>query len=229
MSGHILLEGGAEFNGHMAQPDLRAIQLAGGTEATICILPTAAVPDNNHRRAGHNGLRWFHKLGARRVEVIPLLDQDSANQPKIAEVLQRAKLIYLLGGFPGYLAQTLANSLSWQALLEAYQNGAIIAGSSAGAMVLCQVFFDPYQDEFAPGLNLLPGTCVIPHHNSGGRRWIEKLREQLAEYTLIGIDEQTGMIDNGENGKWKVYGKGQVTIYKENSPLIYTSAEEFDI
>ncbi len=52
MSGYILLEGGAEFGGRMAQPDLRAIELAGGIEVPVCILPTAAVPDNNHHRAG---------------------------------------------------------------------------------------------------------------------------------------------------------------------------------
>ncbi len=48
MRGYILLEGGAEFGGYMAEPDLRAIQLAGGLEAVVSIIPTAAAPDHNH-------------------------------------------------------------------------------------------------------------------------------------------------------------------------------------
>ena len=55
MRGHLLLEGGAEFGGRMAEADRRAIELAGGAEAPICIIPTAAAPDNNHEHAGENG------------------------------------------------------------------------------------------------------------------------------------------------------------------------------
>ena len=50
--GYLLLEGGAEFGGRMRDPDLKAIELAGGFDASIRIIPTAAAPDNNHQRAG---------------------------------------------------------------------------------------------------------------------------------------------------------------------------------
>ncbi len=50
MAGYILLEGGAEFGGLMSEPDLRAIQLAGGPDAPISIIPTAAAPDNTCRQ-----------------------------------------------------------------------------------------------------------------------------------------------------------------------------------
>ncbi|HJT58022.1 MAG TPA: hypothetical protein VJ761_16075, partial [Ktedonobacteraceae bacterium] len=62
MTGYILLEGGAEFGGEMAEPDMRSIELAGGLDALISIIPTAAAPDNNARRAGSNGVRWFKSL-----------------------------------------------------------------------------------------------------------------------------------------------------------------------
>ena len=57
MQGYLLLEGGAEFGGRMSEPDRRAIELAGGPGAPISIIPTAAAPDNNHQRAGRNGVR----------------------------------------------------------------------------------------------------------------------------------------------------------------------------
>ena len=138
MRGYILLEGGAEFGGQMAKPDKRAIELAGGSDVQVSIVPTAAFPDKNHQRAGQSGVRWFERLGARHVTLLPLIDQASANQFSVASALRQSRLIYLLGGFPHYLAQTLAGSLSWQAMLEAYDTGAVIGGSSAGAMILCE-------------------------------------------------------------------------------------------
>jgi cyanophycinase len=62
--GYLVLEGGAEFGGRMRDPDLRAIELAGGFDAPLRILPTAAAPDHNHVNAGNNGVRWFQGLGA---------------------------------------------------------------------------------------------------------------------------------------------------------------------
>jgi cyanophycinase len=141
--GYLLLEGGAEFGGAMREPDLRAIELAGGFDAPIRILPTAAAPDHNHIRAGNNGVRWFRSLGARDVESLLLIDKASANDPQIAESLRSAKLLYLLGGFTHYLGQTLLGSKAWEAALEANQSGAVIAGSSAGAMALCEHYYDP--------------------------------------------------------------------------------------
>src|SRR5690242_964762 len=117
--GYLLLEGGAEFGGRMRDPDLKAIELAGGFEAPIRILPTAAAPDNNHQRAGNNGVRWFQSLGARDVVSVPLIDKASASTEAIASSLRAAKLIYMLGGFTNYLGETLKGSPAWEAVLEA--------------------------------------------------------------------------------------------------------------
>ncbi len=227
--GYILLEGGAEFGGGMAEPDLRAIELAGGLDAPICIIPTAAAPDHNHQRAGQNGVRWFGSLGATQVASLPLIDQASANQPSIAADLRQARLIYLLGGFPEYLGNTLAGSLSWQAMLEAYQDGAVVGGSSAGAMVLCQHYFDPYTQNLVDGLNLVPETCVIPHHNAFGKSWAPRLAALLPGMVLVGIDEQTGMIDDAGTDQWHVYGKGAVTLYKDGETRVHRPGEIFSL
>ena len=229
MSGHILLAGGAEFGGQMAIPDQRAIQLAGGPDVRITIIPTAAAPDNNHERAGNNGIRWFQKLGAPQPTAVPLIDTHSANDPQIARTLQQSQLIYLLGGFTHYLAQTLQHSPSWQAMLSAYADGALIAGSSAGAMVLCQHYFNPGQNKVESGLGLIANACVLPHHNSFGQRWAPALSQQLPHATLIGIDERTGMIDDGENGRWQVYGQGHVTLYYQRQTAVYRPNQQFEL
>lgn len=219
--GYLLLEGGAEFGGQMRDPDLRAIELAGGFNAPLRIIPTAAAPDRNHVRAGNNGVHWFQGLGARDVESQPLIDKASANDEEIANSLRSAKLIYLLGGFTHYLGQTLKDSLAWQAVVEAYQNGAVIAGSSAGAMVMCEFYFDPGSGKVVEGLNLVPNSLVLPHHNTFGTNWASRLTKAIPHVTLLGIDEQTGMIDDGENNSWTVHGRGGITLYRDGNVETY--------
>ena len=227
--GYILLEGGAEFGGRMRDPDLKAIELAGGFNAPIRIIPTAAAPDNNHQRAGNNGMRWFQNLGAKDVASLLLIDKASASDPEIANSLRNAKLIYLLGGFTHYLGQTLKDNLAWQAALDAYREGAIIAGSSAGAMVMCEYYFDPSSGKVVDGLNLVPNSLVLPHHNTFGKNWAPKLAKQIPAVTLIGIDEQTGMIDNGAHNSWNVYGAGSVTLYRKGSMETFSAGETFSL
>src|SRR5262245_24868517 len=168
MTGYILLEGGAEFGGRMAEPDRRAIELAGGPGARISIIPTAAAPDRNDQRAGANGVRWFAGLGAQNVAALPLIDRESAERPEIVAALRESRLIYLLGGFTHYLGQTLLGSACWRAILEAYAAGAVVAGSSAGAMVLCEHYYDPGAGQVMEGLNMVPNACVLPHHDTFG-------------------------------------------------------------
>jgi len=227
--GYLLLEGGAEFGGRMRDPDLRAIELAGGFDAPLRIIPTAAAPDDNHRRAGSNGVRWFQSLGAKDVESVPLIDKASANDEEIAKSLRDAKLIYLLGGFTHYLGQTLKDSLAWTAALDAYNNGAVIAGSSAGAMVMCEFYYHHNEGKVFEGLNMLPNSLVLPHHNSFGKRWAPKLLKEIPNVTLIGIDEETGMLNDGENNTWNVYGAGEVVLYRGGNVETYEAGDIFAI
>ena len=212
--GFILLEGGAEFGGRMADPDKQAIMLAGGDDVAIRLIPAAAAPDNNHQQAGQNGISWFHRLGATNVSVLPLIDSSSADDPEIVEDLATSGLIYILGGFPHYLGQTLNDSLSWKAILTAYRSGAVIAGSSAGAMVLCEYYYDPISSRAVKGLNLVEGICVLPHHNTYGKDWTQRLRKQIPNVILFGIDEETGALYNALQDRWRVYGKGMITLYQ---------------
>ena len=231
MAGYLLLEGGAEFGGKMAEADQRAIELAGGNNAVMSIIPTAAAPDNNHQRAGNNGVRWFRSLGATDVTSLPLIDKASANDPSLANSIARSRLIYMLGGFTGYLGETIKDSLCWQAILTAYEAGAVIAGSSAGAMVMCQYYFDPAHRKVVEGLGLVPNTCVLPHHNTFGKGWAAQMSTLLPNAVLLGIDERTGMLDDGPGDKktsWRVYGQGAVTLYRHGQSMVYQTGTSFN-
>jgi cyanophycinase len=223
--GTLLLEGGAEFGGAMREADLRAIEMAGGLDVPIRIIPTAAAPDKNHLRAGNNGIRWFLSLGATDVEPVLLINEESANDPEIVETLRAAKLIYMLGGFTHYLGQTLKDSMVWDSVLGAYRDGAVVAGSSAGAMVMCEYYFDPGRNKVEKGLNLVHNACVLPHHNTFGKNWAGKVQSFLPGVTLLGIDEYTGMLTGG--AAWQVLGGGAVTVYQGDGVDVYENGQRF--
>ncbi|RJQ65725.1 MAG: hypothetical protein C4530_00075 [Desulfobacteraceae bacterium] len=225
--GHILLEGGAEFGGMMSEPDRKALSLAGGPDVKVSIIPAAAAPDDNHKRAGQNGVRWFKHLGATRASALPLIDRTTAEDPQIISALRRSRLIYLLGGFTRHLAQSLSDSGAWKAIVSAYESGAVLAGSSAGAMVLCRYFFDHSSGRVLKGLGLIPTACILPHHDTFGYLWAHRLKRRLPEMLLIGIDEETGMLDDGPQGLWQVYGKGSITLYRHETTIRFGAGDRF--
>jgi cyanophycinase len=225
--GILLLEGGSEFQGKMEEPDRKALALAGGQDADIVIIPTAAAPDNNSERAGNTALEWFRTLGAKNISVLPIVDKKSADDRELSAVLDRADLIYMLGGFPGYLEHTLRKSRCFDAVQRAYQKGAVLAGSSAGAMVLCAWYFDPAVKDIKKGLGMLKNVMLIPHHDTFGGSWHSIYFNDMSDTRCIGIDEQTGMINQSGADSWTVYGKGKVTLYLKTSVKSYKPGQSF--
>jgi cyanophycinase len=228
--GFVLLEGGNEFQAGMQPADERALALAGGGgPAAIRIIPAAAAPDGNDLRAGANGVAWFKRLGADNVRSVPVVDRASADQAELAGELEAARFIFLLGGFTRYLAETLAGSRAWGAVQAAYRAGAVIGGSSAGAMVLCEHYFDQRSGRALPGLNLLPGCCVLPHHNTFGSEWAPCLRQLLPGVQLLGIDEETALLREEKPCRWTVFGQGAVTVYDAQGPRAYRHGQSLTL
>jgi cyanophycinase len=225
--GILLLEGGCEFQGKMEEPDKKALTLAGGKNAKVVIIPTAAAPDNNSKRAGNTALEWFRTLGARNILALPIIDKQSADDPELSVELDRANLIYILGGFPGYLDHTLKESRCLDALLRAYEKGAVIAGSSAGAMVLCKWYFDPVDKKIKKGFGIIEDVILIPHHDTFGRSWRSLYFDKISDIRCIGIDEQTGMMNQADRHRWTVYGKGEVTLYLKTSIKSFKTGQTF--
>jgi cyanophycinase len=156
-----------------------------------------------------------------------VIDSKSANDATLAASILRCKLVYILGGFPRFLADTLAKSVCWQAILDVYKSGGVIAGSSAGAMVLCEYYYDPYEQKILSGLNLIANACVLPHYNNFGKSWLKPLQELLPNVHLLGIDEQTAMFCS-EN-IWQVYGSGTVNISRSETTFGVARGEVFSL
>jgi cyanophycinase len=219
----LLLEGGSEFTGRMEEVDRAALKVVGTRPVTI--VPAAAVPEGGQAQAGRNGMNWFKRLGAADVRSTGWVDRHSARDAGIAETLAVSGMIFLPGGSPRYLADALRGSLAWKAILTAHRAGAVLGGSSAGAMVLCEVYYDPSVGQVLPGLNLVPRICILPHHDTFGRGWAPQLSRKAKGMLLVGIDEETGMLNDGPAGRWTVYGRGVVTLYGADGPAVFRSGE----
>ena len=100
---------------------------------------------------------------------------------------------------------------------------------SAGAMVLCEHYYDPASNRLKTGLNLIPNACILPHHNTCGIRWHPQIDTLLPGGVLIGIDEQTAILKAGPKGEWEVYGEVTVTLYRKGSAERFAIVQQFSL
>ena len=208
MSGPLLLVGGAEWRDGCVF-DAEALEAAGNPE--VLILPTAAAYEHP-QRAVEWAQRWFASLGGR-ARGLDVLRRADAEREDLAAEVRAARFIYLGGGSPLHLRSVLKDSLVWEALVAAWRDGATVAGSSAGAMVLTDPMVDPRGGAFTLGLGLCSQLAVIPHFDA----WSDdKARRTLelapAGLPLVGIDERTALVKDPAGG-WRVAGAGRVEIY----------------
>lgn len=216
--GTLCLVGGAEWNSACSF-DAYLLEISGNKEVTV--VPTAAAY-SRPEAAIEQASRWFSTLGAK---VIPsmILTRSDSEDPKFARQLESSSFIYLAGGSPMHLFSVLKDSECYSAMVSAFRNGAVLAGSSAGAMVLGDPMVDPRGGGLTIGLGLVKELAVLPHFSSTS----EELRNRsitLAEPEVViaGIDEQTALLRD-ENGRWSSMGAGAVHLIQRESELDLSS------
>lgn len=194
--------------------DIEAALLAGRPPRYVQ-LATAAVPD------GPSVVERWHNLGreqARRLGVEAVIlsvnDRADADNEAIAQLVAGAGLIYLSGGNPGFLADTLRDTAVWAAIVAAWQDGAALAGCSAGAMAMTSwipSLRHPRQGG-TNGLAVLPHLRVIPHFDFFTSKVPDLVTRFLLPYdpaiTVLGIDEETALVGGPKD--WTVQGRQSV-------------------
>jgi cyanophycinase len=219
----IALVGGNEFRRECDAMDRALIERLGGPGAQIAILPTAATNENPYV-AGENGARHFRRLGAR-ADKLMIVDEDSANDASLFGLLEDYAGIYFTSGDPIYLRDILMGSQTWEAVRAVEARGGLIAGSSAGAMMLGGRLWR--FDGWTEGLGLAPGLAILPHHATLAARWDAPAMAAAlpAGVTLVGIDEATALL----LPEARVLGIGQVTVYGPGGPRAYGPGAEVEL
>lgn len=207
--GPLALVGGLPFTAG-CEFDAGLLEASGGDE--VLVVPTAAAYEHPQREV-EAAAAHFAALGGR-VVGLDLLTRRDAVDPALVERVRAARFLYLVGGSAMHLRSVVKDSPVWDALLVAWQDGAVVAAASGAARVLCDPMVDPRGGAFTVGLGLLPDLAVIPHHND----WSEdKAHRTLllapANLLVVGIDDATALIRDPD-GSWRVDGVGSVAVFR---------------
>ena len=208
MIGNIALVGGEEFRPGCEKMDGALLNATGVRSPRVLVVPTAAAFENPYK-AARNGVNYFSDLGANASSLM-VLDSVSADDERILTPVDDAHIIYFTGGDPRYLLATLTESLFLNKLKYAHQQGAILVGSSAGAMVLGSWM---KLGGWVEALGIADGFAVIPHYEDGGPTKMAKGLEDTpySDLVILGIDSKVCCFGLGL--EWEVIGTGSVTVY----------------
>jgi cyanophycinase len=208
MSGTLALVGGGEWQpGCEFDRDLLAT--SGADE--VLVLPTGAAYEHPGRVVDA-ATAWFAELGVPVTGCMVLGRPDALDEASAAAVAT-ARFVYLAGGSPMHLRSVLKDTPTWEALVEVWRSGGVVAGSGAGAMVLCDPMVDPRGGALTLGLGLVEQVAVMPQFDSWtDDRSRRSLQIAPAGLPLVGLDERTALIRHPD-GRWETAGAGQVTVY----------------
>ncbi len=225
IAGTIALVGSGEFLPPIQPLDKKLLEHIQGAPRVV-VLPTASAPDGASvpERWAKMGVEHFGALGAE-VEPVMLLTREDAENPAIVERIAQANFVYFSGGKPRYLLETLQDTPAWEAILSIYQNGGVVAGCSAGAMVMGAALFDfPKFWHTLPALALAPGLMIIPHFDEIPKMMLASLNHANHDATVVGVDGSTALV--GREERWTVYGRGSVTVFDGKDRVRYSEGEE---
>lgn len=202
--------GSGEYLPPIEALDRYLLGLLNGPARVVC-LPTAAGKEGLDRLRywSELGEAHFNRLGVESAHSLPVIDRASAADPDLAERIRRANFVYLSGGDPGYLFDTLAGSPAWEAVEAVLAAGGVLAGCSAGAMVQAGEFFG--FPGWRKGFGLSAGMVVIPHFDEIPAPMISGIRLGLGwGKTLVGVEANTALV--AQDGRYTAKGAGAVVV-----------------
>lgn len=219
--------------------DRYVLDLAGGLNAPIIIVPTINGAHYAASKLAKNVVKWFGKLGATQIEVIPISHKRVANDPMAAAKFRKAKYICFAGtGFNSLdygdtLNNHLPGSLCLRAMLEAYNKGAVINGALKTSGILGEYicYYDAKSTQLLQGLEFLEKAVFISSKSLWGKRELKYLIEsRFANVIILSSDGDTSEASLlVQNGHATVMGNGVVKMIKDDEHFVYETGQSFSI
>ena len=231
VQGNLMIIGGAEDKQGAKEILHAAAKACGGQNGRMVIIATASA---NSKELGETYRALFEGLQVGTVQVADIQTRQEADDPAFAQMIGEATGIFFTGGDQLRITSILGGTKCEDAVHNAYLNGALVAGTSAGASVVCSTMVtdglsnDPARKctlKMAPGLGLLEQVIVDQHFAQRGR--LGRLLCGVAEnpHTLgVGIDEDTA-IHVYPDGRFQVLGANAVTVIDGRS-ISYANVSE---
>jgi cyanophycinase len=215
VTGPLALVGGGEWT-EGCTFDRTLIDATGATE--VAVMPTGSAYENpGHLMA--QARDWFAGLGVDVVEV-PVLTRRDSSVGEYVDVLRAARMIYLAGTSAMHLRSVLKDTPVYRAILAAWQGGAALAGTNAGADVLCDPMVDSRGGAFTVGLGVVSQLAVIPRLEQWSHDKVHRTVELApAGLSLAGIPSATALLRDPD-GSWRVEGAAvdDVRVFIDGHP-----------
>jgi len=231
--GTLALVGSGEYTPAMEDTDRYLLETVGGpATAKVVIMATASGLEEpgSPARWTQLGLDHFAKLGAK-AESVGILQREDANDPHWLTLLEGADFYYFSGGNPQHLIETMQDTPAWNTIRRGWENGAVLAGCSAGAMAMgghtasIRAVMSGSGPGWAKALGLLPRVITIPHFDRmagyiGADMFQKFITGVPAGSKLVGVDENTALVQTGSFGaegvmRWQVMGQQTVSLFDE--------------
>jgi cyanophycinase len=227
--GYIIPIGGAEEK--LNNPEIldRFIEICGGKEARIGIIPTASELDDT----GRNYEKLFRKIGVKHAKVLPFITRDDCQNGVDVDYIEKCDGVFMTGGNQLRLSTTLGGTKVAQLIRRRNAEGMHVAGTSAGAAFMPEHMIaggsegstpSPDMVTMAPGLGLTNAFIIDQHFRQRDR--LGRLLTALAYNPFavgIGLDEDTAaFIRSGD--ELEVVGSGGITVI-DPTDLSYSSMD----
>ncbi|HKS08750.1 MAG TPA: cyanophycinase, partial [Pyrinomonadaceae bacterium] len=209
------------------------VSLAGGPDANIVYIPTAAsslkLPSGliwewlNTDELPANTPEFKAELckmfGVKAITILHTRNRKIANSEDFVKPLRTAQGVWVSGGNAGRLTQAYLDTLTQRELERVLMRGGVIGGNSAGAII--QGSYTIRGNPNKPvlmvkgserGFALLKGVAVNPHLSEAMRQnELVTIVDAHPKLLGIGIDEKAAIIVTGD--RFRVIGNGRVAIY----------------
>lgn len=212
--GYLVIVGGS-----MQDPAIfgRFLELAGGPDAPIVIIPTAGAEEDYDQY--WSGLTRYRNAGARNLTVLHTRDRASAETEEFVRPIKEARGVFFSGGRQWRLADSYLNTRTHEEFFALLERGGVIGGSSAGATI--QGSFLVRGDtkgnsvmigDHLEGFGFLKNVGIDQHLLRRNRQFdMIEVIEKYPELLGIGIDEDTAIVVQGD--RFEVIGQGYVAIF----------------
>lgn len=214
--GHLVLIGGGE---KPADAMLKFIELSGGKDAPIVMIPTASTDAD--------AAEFYEKLfretfGCAKAVSLRIRSKADASRPDYVELATKARGIFFGGGDQIRITGALLGTPVGDAIARSFARGAVVGGTSAGTACQSEVMITGEGDfsvirtrsvETWQGLGFLPAGVVVDQHFIKRQRENRLLSVILENPSLlgVGVDEETAIWVRPD-GTFQVLGKSSVMV-----------------
>jgi len=198
----------------------RFLDLAGGPDALIVIVPTAA-PDEELEKEDFapNLIQAHRQYGFHRIAVLHTLDREEADSEAFIQPIREAGGVWMTGGRQWRLADSYLHTRTHRELDRLLARGGVIGGTSAGASIQGDYLARGDTEsnlkivgDHTEGFGFIRNVAIDQHVLARNRQFdLKEIIDRHPHLLGLGIDEDTAIVVTGD--EFEVIGSSYVVIY----------------